>query len=135
MAVYKKPLPEVNEDSRPFWEGLRRHEFLLQQCQNCGTHYWPPSLCHKCNNPRMEWVRASGKGKVFTYAIFHQVYHEAFRDEVPYNVTIVELDEGPLMQTNMVGCRNEDLKIGMPVEVVFEDITPEIALHKFRPAR
>lgn len=80
-----------------------------------------------------EWAVTSGKGKVYSWTIFHYLYHPAFSREIPYNVAIVQLDEGPLLHTNIVGCRNDDIYIGMPVEVIFEDINDEISLPKFQP--
>jgi uncharacterized OB-fold protein len=81
----------------------------------------------------MEWVRVSGHGEVFTFCIFHRLYHPAWKVDIPYNVAWIKLDEGPLLISNIVDCRNEDLHIGMPVQVTFDDITEEITLPKFRP--
>jgi len=80
-----------------------------------------------------EWVRVSGRGKVYTWTTIYQRYHPAFAEELPYNVTMVALEEGPRLLANIVDCKNEDLRIGMEVEVVFEDVTEEITLPKFRP--
>jgi hypothetical protein len=65
--------------------------------------------------------------------VFHRAYYPGYADDVPYNTAIIELEEGPRMHTNIVGCANEDIHIGMPVEVVFEPFDDEIALPKFRP--
>jgi uncharacterized OB-fold protein len=78
-------------------------------------------------------VRASGKGSVYTFTVTHQNQAPGFRGEVPYVLAVVELAEGVRMMTNVVGCAPEDVRIGMPVEVVFEDVTPEVALPRFRP--
>jgi hypothetical protein len=81
-----------------------------------------------------EWVTMSGRGRLYTWTLIYQRYHPGFAEDIPYNVAIVELEEGPRLVTNIMGCSNEDLRIGMKVEVVFEDVTGEIALPKFRPA-
>lgn len=137
--AYNKPLPLVDEDIKPFWEACRRHEFVLWRCKVCGSWYFPPSLCRKDHNEpffgNMEWARASGKGKVFTFVIAHRPYHPGFRDEVPYVFAMIELDEGPMIGSNIVGCNPYDVRIGMPVEVVFEDATEEFTLPKFRPVQ
>lgn len=130
---YAKPLPLIDDDSRPFWEAARRHELLIHRCRLCGRHYFPASYCHHCDADSMEWVRASGRGKVYTFTIYHTAPHPGFKEELPYAVAYVELDEGPLFLTNIVGCRNEDIRVGMPVEVAFEDVTEEVTLPKFRP--
>jgi hypothetical protein len=129
-----KPIPTVTEDSKPYWEGCKKHELLIQRCKDCGHYRFPPSgLCPKCMSTNTEWTRVSGRGKVYSWTIFHYLYHPAFSQDIPYNVAIVELEEGPRMHTNIVGCSNEDIYIDMPVEVVFEDISEEIALPKFKP--
>jgi len=132
--MFDKPLPLPTEDSRPFWEACKRHELRMQKCGACGHVRFPPSvLCPRCTSLEHEWVRLSGRGEVFTYIIVHQTYHPAFNEEAPYNVALVKLEEGPGLHSNIVECRNEDLRAGMPVEVVFEDRSGEIALPKFRP--
>jgi uncharacterized OB-fold protein len=133
---YAKPLPHIDEESRPFWEALKRHELYVQRCRDCGDmRYHPRAQCPQCLSPRTEWVRSSGRGKVYTFTATYQNQAPGFRESLPYIMSWVELDEGVKMLTNLVDCRPEDVKIGMPVEVVYEDVTPEVTLAKFRPAR
>jgi uncharacterized OB-fold protein len=75
----------------------------------------------------------SGRGTVFSFVVFHRAYHPAFSNDVPYNVALVELEEGPLMISNVIGVAPDAVYIGMPVEVVFVEIAPGIWLPKFRP--
>lgn len=82
----------------------------------------------------MTWVPASGKGTLYSFALMHQVYHPGFASEVPYNIVEVDLEEGLRILSDVVGCANEDLRIGMPIEVTFEDVTEEVTLPRFRPA-
>jgi uncharacterized protein len=132
----KKPIPVPDEATCPFFEGARRHELMLQRCGLCGTATWPVKpRCSNCFSAEIDWVPASGKGTLYTFTLMHQVYDPAFADEVPYNVSVVELEEGVRFTTNIVGCQNADLRIGMPLEVTFEDVTDEITLPKFKPAR
>ena len=132
--AYTKPLPRIDEESRGFWEACARHEIYLQRCRGCGaTRFYPRVLCPVCLSSATDWVRASGKGTVYTFTVTHQNQAPGFREEVPYVLAVVELAEGVRMMTNIVGCPPEDVRIGMPVEVVFEDVTPEVALPKFRP--
>ncbi len=131
---YAKPLPRVDEESKGFWEACRRHELYVQRCGQCGAlRYYPRALCPGCLSERVEWVRCSGKGTVYTFTVTYQNQGAGFRDELPYVLAYVELEEGVRMLTNVVGCKPEDVCIGMPVEVVFEDVTPEATLPKFRP--
>ncbi len=135
--AYTKPLPNVDPDSAPQWEGFKRRKFLLWRCKQCGAWYWPKAYCRNHPNEpfaqNCEWAEASGRGKVFVFNIHRAAFHPAFKDEIPYVYGLVELEEGPLFGTNIVGCAPEDVRVGMPVEVAYEDITPEWTLPKFRP--
>jgi len=139
MQEYNKPLPERDEDAELFWEAAGRHELVLYQCKICGD-YAPLQFpiggtgCLEHGDAKMEWGKVSGKGTVFTFVVFQMAFNPAFKDDVPYNVAMIELEEGPLLMSNVVGCKIEDLKIGMPVEVVFEDVSEGEALPKFRLA-
>ena len=87
-----------------------------------------------CLSSEVEWVRASGRGTVYSFTVTHQNQAPGFREELPYVLAIVELEEGPRIMTNVVGVAPDAVRIGMPVEVVFDDVTPEVTLAKFRPA-
>lgn len=128
-----KPLPGVSDFNRAFWEGTKKHELRLQRCNSCGE-LWAPNgpVCPHCFSEDYSWEALSGRGKIATWVVFHKLYHPAFRDDVPYNVAFVELDEGPRIISNIVGAANEALSLGAPVEVVFEDVNAEISLPKFR---
>ena len=133
--AYKKPLPRIDEESRGYFEALARHELYVQRCSTCGTkRFYPRALCPACLSDATEWLRASGRGTVYSFTVTHQNQAPGFRDELPYVLAIVELAEGVRLMTNIVGCPPGDVRIGMPVEVVFEDVTPEITLPKFKPA-
>ena len=132
--AYRKPLPRIDEESRGFWEALTRHELYFQRCRDCGTkRLYPRALCTACLSSATEWVRASGRGIVYSFTVTHQNQSPGFRDELPYVLAIVELEEGPRLMTNVVGCAPDAVRIGLPVQAVFEDVTPEVTLLKVRP--
>ncbi|HEV7733041.1 MAG TPA: Zn-ribbon domain-containing OB-fold protein [Candidatus Binatia bacterium] len=132
---YRKPLPRIDEESRGWWEALARHELCVQRCRDCGTLRLPPrALCTNCLSGAIEWVRSSGKAVVYSYTVTHQNQAPGFREELPYVLAIVQLAEGPRLMTNVVECAPDQVRIGMPVEVVFDDVTPDVTLPKFRPA-
>jgi len=136
MFAIEKPLPRPTEDSAPFWEAAVRGELRMQRCGDCGHVRFPPALlCGRCLSANAEWVKLSGRGTVFSWIVIHQSQHPAFNADVPYNVAIIELEEGPRLHTNVVGCQNAELHIGMPVEVVFEKVNDDTALVKFRPRK
>ena len=133
---YSKPLPQIDEENRPWWEALKRHELYIQKCNECGTlRYYPRAQCTNCLYSATEWIRCSGKGTIWTYTVTNQNQAAGFRDSLPYVMAWVDLAEGLKMMTNIIDCPPEQVKIGMPVEVVYEDVTPEVTLAKFRPAR
>lgn len=136
MSKTPKPLPRLDDHNRPFWDAAKRGELHLQVCLDCATPRFPATrYCAACHGERSEWRKASGKGTVQSFCIFHQVYFEGFRDEVPYNVVVVTLDEGPRLFSNLVGIANEDISSGMPVAVHFDPVTPDVTLVKFKPAQ
>jgi len=129
-----RPLPSSTEDSKPFWDGCQRQELLIQKCDDCGHYRFPPSiLCPRCMSMNYQWVKASGKARVYSWQITHQPFYPAW--DPPYNVAIVELEEGPRLHSNVVGCKNEDIYIDMPLELVFEKVEEQDwYLPKFKPA-
>jgi uncharacterized OB-fold protein len=136
MSGYKKPLPVSSPESRSFWEGCRRHELLVQRCAECRAFWFPPSiLCPECLGTAWEWTKISGWGRVYSFVVFHRVYHVGFTDEIPYVVAVVELEEGPRLMSNIIGCDPYDVHCEMAVEVVFEDISETVTLPKFRPRK
>ena len=134
--AYRKPLPHIDEEMRPWWEALQRHELYLQKCRDCGDlRFHPRALCPSCLSSRTEWVAARGTGKIYTFTVTNQNQAAGFRETLPYVMAWVELDEGVKLLSNIVDCPPQEVKIGMPVEALFEDATPEVTLLKFRPAR
>jgi uncharacterized OB-fold protein len=128
-----KPIPRPSALSRPFWEGARQGKLMLQQCGRCGAYRWTPQqLCIACHAEEYEWVQVSGRGTLYSFSTVERPPLPAF--EPGYVVAVVELAEGPLMLTNLVGCEPAELRIGMPVEVAFEKASEEIYLYKFRRA-
>ena len=133
-SAYLKPLPVPSPESKPFWDACRRHELRLPRCSTCRAYWFPPSgVCPECLSDQFEWALASGRGEVFSFVVMHRVYHKGFADDVPYPVALVALEEGPHFLSNVVDCALDQIRIGMPVQVVFDDVTDEHTLPKFRP--
>lgn len=133
--AWEKPLPKPTALSQPFWDGTKQHELWLQRCDVCGSFRFPPLvLCRECLAEEHQWTAVSGKATVYSYVIQHRPATPAFADDLPYVVAEVELHEGPLMLTNIVGCDPSDVYVGMPVEVTFVDASDEITLYPFKPA-
>ena len=135
---YTKPLPIPQPESDFYWEKAKQHELWLRQCNDCkSTYFYPRNICPDCFSRNTTWIQSSGKGTVHTFAIVHRAPTPAFRDDVPYVVAMVDLEEGARMPTNLVGIEPdpEQIRAGMQVEVTFEDVTEDVTLPKFRPAK
>ncbi|ADK84928.1 protein of unknown function DUF35 [Desulfarculus baarsii DSM 2075] len=127
-------LPTPDADSKPFWDGCREHKLLFQKCASCGHVRWPAGvICPQCHGRDAQWIEARGQGVVYSYAIYHQAFHPAFKDNLPYVVAVVELAEGPMLLGNIVDCPQHDLRCDMAVQAAWDDVTAQCSLPKFRP--
>ncbi len=131
-----KPLPFVTEESRPFWEGCQQGKLLLQYCTECHRHQFYPRLyCMQCGSNALRWVEASGQGVIYSYTTIHQNKSPEFVNDTPYNVAIVQLQEGPRLLSNVVDTDPGELRVDLPVTVLFDQVTDRITLPRFRPLR
>ncbi len=133
---YAKALPVPDPITQGFWDGCRAHELRIQRCNACGTYiHFPAPMCHNCDSMNLGWSKVSGRGTVFSFIIIHQPTIQGFAQDVPYVFAWVELDEQQhlKMPTTIIGCSPREVRIGMRVEVTFEDVTDQITLPKFRP--
>ena len=136
MFQIDKPLPAVTEDGAPYWEAAKEGRLVTQKCTACGHLRFPPSiLCPKCLSEETAWVQLSGRATIYSFIIVHRPQHPAFFADAPYNVAIVELEEGLRTHASIVDCTNEELRVGMPLEVVFDRVNDEVTLPRFRPRR
>ena len=129
-----KPLPDITAVNALFWEGTAAGELRVRRCRSCGArfrfvHEWCPS----CWSSDIGWEAVSGRGRIATFTVVHTPPYPAFEDVVPFVLALVDLDEGVRMMCNIVGCAPENVRIGMPVAVTFED-RGGIALPQFSPA-
>jgi uncharacterized OB-fold protein len=130
-----KPAPVPDETSAPFFDGAREGRLMLQHCPSCDAWSWPVrERCPHCFAAKLGWRQASGRGSLYTFTIMHQVMNPGFASAVPYNVAQIDLVEGVRVTSNVVGVGNNALRIGMPLEVVFEAVGDDVSIPKFRPA-
>jgi uncharacterized OB-fold protein len=128
------PIDVAPDDlDQPFWDGCVRGEFLVQQCADCERCYWPATCCPEHGGAPMRWTPASGRGVVHTFTVYHHPFDPSSVDRVPYVVAVIRLDEGPFFHSDVIDCNHADVFVGMPVEVVFEHVAPDVAIPHFRP--
>ncbi len=129
---YSKPLPRLDPLFRPFWEHAQAGRLVVQTCDSCGDRHFPPSpICPVCNSDGQSWTPVSGRGTLESWIAFHRAYWSGFQPDLPYDVCLVRLAEGPLLVSNLLG-GTEGAKLGAAVEVVFDHVTDTITLPKWK---
>jgi uncharacterized OB-fold protein len=133
--VPDRPLPVPDDLTRPFWEAAARQELVIQRCDGCGFHAYPPAhLCDRCASATLRYVPVSGRGRIYTLTTNYQKSVAGFEEAVPYVNLVVELDEQPLllMVSDLAGEETEQVQIGAPVEVHFVPLAEGIWLPQWR---
>lgn len=133
---YSKPLPQPDPVTQPFWDSVKAHAMSIQRCNACQRHvFYPRMHCPYCFGRALAWVPVSGRGVVHAFTIVHYHADPTFRADAPYVVALIELDEGVRMMSNLADVTPDPhhVRVGMLVEVTYDDVTPEMTLPKFRP--
>ena len=134
MTTSQKPIPIMQPWTKDFWKGTKQGKLLIQSCRECGSKiFFPKKRCPDCWSEKMTWIESSGKATVYTYTIMRDMVEPKFVGDLPYVLAMVDLEDGIRMTTRIVNCLPENVSIGMEVQVVFEDISPECALPVFQP--
>ena len=136
-----KPAPIPTPENSFYWEKCQQHELWVRKCNDCNqAYFYPRDICPNCFSRNTAWIQCSGKGTLHTFGVVVRPPHRAWTEDVPFVVAMVDLEEGCRMPTNLVQSDvdpsnpGEKIKVGMPVEVVWEDRTDKISLPMFRPA-
>lgn len=133
MAEYTKPLPVLEGLTEEFYGWCRNGELRFQRCTECAAwRHVPREMCPECGSIDWDWQASSGRGKVFTWTVAVRPLHPAFAGAAPYAPVVVELEEGVRLLSEVVDCPPDELRIDMPVEIVFDAVTAEVTLPKFR---
>ena len=126
--------PKPSAENLPFWEGTAAGKLILPRCRACSYVIWYPRLlCTQCGSDDIEWIEASGRGTIYSCTVTHKG-QGAYRDSGPFVLAYVELEEGPRLMTNIVGCEPGSVQIGQAVQVVFHDTGQGSAVPRFQPA-
>jgi len=134
-AAYPMPVPD--RVTRFFWDGLAAHELRIQRCRRCHHFiHWPMELCPACLSDDLAYDVVSGRGALYSYTVAVHAFHPGVADLVPYLLAFVELEEQENLRlvSQLVDCAEEDATIGMPLEVVLEEMAPGLTLPLFRPS-
>jgi uncharacterized OB-fold protein len=134
-----KPLPQPEPLAKPYWDSLKAGAIQLQKCGACGRFvFYPRVLCSHCGSRDLAWTAASGRGKLHSFCVPHRHPNPAFQPDLPYVIALVDLDEGVRMMTTLIDVGTEPAGlmalIDKPVEIVYDAVTPEVTLPRFRPA-
>jgi len=133
--AHVKPLPTPDADSRAYWQGLKDGKLLLQHCSDCRhVQFYQQSICRTCGGENLVHRAASGRGTVHSFSVVHRAPGPAFKQDTPYAILLVELDEGPRMISSLVDADPAALWFDMPVELVCEPVNDQVVLPRFRPA-
>lgn len=130
------PVPELSDDpaARPFWDAVEDGRLLLERCSGCQAVIWyPRGFCPRCGSTATQWIEASGLGTVYTYTVARRSFG-AWASVTPYVIAYIELAEGPRILSNVADVPPDEVRIGMPVEVVFSKAAGRPAIYRFRPA-
>jgi uncharacterized protein len=128
-----RPAPIPDHDSAVYWQGLHDGKLLIQKCRDCGEfQLYPRDRCLACRGP-VDFVEASGRGRIYSFTVIRQNYSRPFRDWIPYVVALVDLEEGPRLMTNLIDCDPEGLQVGMAVEASFEVVSENAGIALFSP--
>jgi uncharacterized OB-fold protein len=134
MAAPRFDLPTPDHETQEYWDAARDKRLLIKRCNACGAaHFYPRPFCPRCWSDDVVWEEASGRATLYTYSIVRRNDLPPFNERVPYVAAVVDLDEGPRMMTNVEGCDEDDLQIGMPLLVDFRVETDEVTVPVFRP--
>lgn len=130
------PPPLADATTLPFWQAAAEHRLVVQRCTRCGRTRLPPApICPGCRSAEADWKTVSGRGAVYTYTVVHRPI--AAGQALPFVIAVVALEDagGVRLISNLVRAKPEEVRIGLPVELVWEDMSPELAIPRFRPAR
>jgi uncharacterized OB-fold protein len=131
-----KPQPRVTELNRPFWNGCNEGRLMIQRCAACSRAvFYPRVCCPFCRHGVLDWIQASGLGKVISHTTVQRTHHDSFNAEAPYVFAAVELEEGPCLYAQLRGAPTDGTSlIGRPVAAEFVDHGPGLKIAAFRLA-
>ncbi len=133
MSEVARSEPNSTEYSEGFWVGVRRGELVIQRCTACERlRHYPQPMCPDCHSVDFDWAPVTGRGVIYSYTVAHRAFHPAWKDDVPYVLATIELEEGVRMMTDLIGIDPNTVEIGQKVEVYFEELPGRGMMPRFR---
>lgn len=132
------PVPAVSRETLPWWQAAAEHRLTVQACRACAHRQLPPGpLCRRCRSVDLAWYDVPGTGTIYSYTIVHRAMIPSLAERLPYVVIVVQLDDAgdARLVSNLVDSDVAAVTVGLPVEVVWEDLSPSLAVPRFRPRR
>ncbi len=130
------PPPLADPTTLPWWEAAADHRLVVQRCADCQATRLPPApVCAECRSTESDWREVPGAGSVYTFTIVHRPI--AAGQDLPFVIAVVALENsgGLRMISNLVEVNPDDVEVGMALEVVWEDMSEDLAIPRFRPQR
>ena len=137
-ARLHKPLPELTDQTRPFWTAAKEGRLVLQKCQRCSTfNFFPKPWCIECGSRELHWTDAQPTGTVYSYTISRSVAmnYPGWKEELPIILCLIDLDDNARLYGQVIDCATDEISIGQRVGVHFESISDEAAVPKFHLVR
>ncbi len=132
-AVTPRPVPQPTPVSEPFWRLLAEGTMTVQRCSSCGSlQHYPRPFCVRCLSTALEWQPVSGRATLYSYTVVRRAASPAFAGDVPYVLGIIELEEGPHVTGNVIGAPIDNLRVGMPLELVIVPVGDGAVLPQWR---
>lgn len=130
-----KPIPVLRGEEQRYFAEAKAGRLVYQRCSSCGAViFYPRSVCPRCLSEELEFVPSAGQGTIYSHTTLYRAGHPSFADEVPYTIVLVDLDEGFRVLTDLVGAAPEDVAVGQRVEVLFDAVSNEFTVPRFRLA-
>jgi uncharacterized OB-fold protein len=128
------PTPAASRETLAWWEAAAAHRLVVQRCTACARPRHPPGpACPACHEFTFDWMASSGRGTVYSYTVVRRAFVPSLAAHVPYVAVIVELDDVPGVRlvSNLVDVDPAAVRVGLAVQVVWEDVGPGLALPRF----
>ena len=134
MTATPRPVLTPRGEEKLYFEHTKKHEIVFQVCDECASVvFYLRTVCPACGSESLRIEKSSGRGVVYSFTTQYRAAHPFFADDVPYTLVLASMEEGFRMLADIVDCEPDDVHVGMAVEAIFDDVSEELTLPRFRP--